>query len=428
MAARAGVTDLLRLGGRLGTGYLRERGSFDAGAIGCRWAREILARDDAHDIRIALPGGGLDLVTHADHSQAVLAAAPGSGGYSAGKLKANAMSFLAPHALTVEDGVAWQRLRLFNEAALATGGPHPFAQTFLERVRDAFSRTLSTRDHVEAAMARAMVGIVLGRETTGEPHAADDVRILFGVVSSPLRRKLLGPLYRSRRKRLYVQLERRWQESSDDEPTLIALARRHAPDAPLKQLLEQVPHWMFTFTGSGTDLLTRTLALITSRPEVHRRVLAELTAAGPLELADTMERLPYLNACLLETGRLFPPVTRTFHRSASAAPAALTAPELIHWFPLLQRGEELGSSVHYFIPERWLNDALDAPALASNLFLRGPRACPGSDLILFVCRAALARQLGELGIATRQSRLSRDPLPISFPKREARFPVSEASQ
>jgi cytochrome P450 len=192
---------------------------------------------------------------------------------------------------------------------------------------------------------------------------------------------------------------------------------------------------MFTFTGSGTDLLTRTLALVSSREDARRRVLAEVAAAGPPDRAETIERLPFLNACLLETGRLFPPVTRTFHGGApngGARDAAHEAagggrgPEYVHWFPLLQRDDALGPDVHAFRPERWLTPEPDAAAAASNLFLRGPRACPGADLILFVCRAALARQLAELGVAARSERLARDPLPVAFPGREARFTSSEA--
>ena len=58
-------------------------------------------------------------------------------------------------------------------------------------------------------------------------------------------------------------------------------------------------------------------------------------------------------------------------------------------------------------------------------FLRGPRACPGQDLILFVIKAAAATQLGELGLSAQQDRLAQDPLPISFPPIETRFTVSQ---
>jgi len=49
------------------------------------------------------------------------------------------------------------------------------------------------------------------------------------------------------------------------------------------------------------------------------------------------------------------------------------------------------------------------------------------DLILFVCKIALARQIGELGVTAMQDRLTEDPLPVSFPKMDARFRRSEAN-
>jgi len=182
---------------------------------------------------------------------------------------------------------------------------------------------------------------------------------------------------------------------------------------------------MFTFTGSGTDLLTRTVCMVTSRLDVHSKVLGEIRNAGPADQAETVGRLPYLEACIRETGRLFPPVTKTFHRPSAGRPVG-TKEETVHYFPLLQRDDALGATVHEFRPERWLERALDAPAAASNLFLRGPRACPGQDLILFVIKAAAAKQLGELGLSAQQQRLARDPLPISFPPIETQFTAARS--
>jgi hypothetical protein len=45
------------------------------------------------------------------------------------------------------------------------------------------------------------------------------------------------------------------------------------------------------------------------------------------------------------------------------------------------------------------------------------------NLVLFVCKVAAARQLGELGLAAHDDRLARDPLPISFPAPAPRFTV-----
>ena len=417
-AASAGLFDVVSLLAQLGVGKLRS--SFDAQAAGCRWARAAMEKQGATTLRIGVAGRTIDLIGSRERSSGVLAASPAGGEYGAGKLKKGGMSFLAPHALTIADGEAWHRCRTFNEEVLGTGATHALAQAFLERVRAAFDRPAVGTDGIRAAMARAMTGIVLG-EGAGTERAADDVAVLFDVVQSPLRRKLLGFRYRGRRQRLYAAIARCYDSAADGDAMLLALARRSADGLARDELLHQVPHWMFTFTGSGTDLLARTLALITSRPPVRKRVLDELAATGSPSLPQTIERLDFLNACLLETGRLFPPVTRTFHRRASGGN------DIVHYFPLLQRDDALGATVHDFVPDRWLESKPDAAAAASNLFLRGPRACPGADLILFVCRAALARMLGDFAVEGGGATLARDPLPLSFPEREARFTAAEAT-
>jgi cytochrome P450 len=413
--ARAGVLDLLQLGAALGVDRLKGKAS-DPAAAGRRWADRLMARDGGRDID--LPVLPIELVGNREHSERVLWTPPDNAGFEPGRTKTEAMSFLAPGALTIAHGDAWRRLRPFNEQVLGAGQTHPFAQTFLFHVRAAFAAPVHDENDIRAAMGRAMVKIVLGDVN---PHLdpARDVSKLFAVVQSPIKRKLAGFLYHGRRQHLYDLIARKWEylsESSEGarEESLLAMAVHGAGVADRTTLLQQVPHWMFTFTGSGSDLLTRALCLITSRDHVRARVLDEIDAVR------SPERLTYLNACILEAGRLFPPVTKTFHQAAGAGRPR----EFAHYFPLLQRDDSLGPTVHEFRPERWLETPLDAAASASNLFLRGPRACPGMDLILFVCKAAIARQLAELGVSAAQDRLTRDPLPISFPKVSRRFTTS----
>jgi cytochrome P450 len=402
---------------------MRTGEAFDAGAVTCEWARALMQPDGARALEVTVAGKGIQLVGDREYSQRVLGDFPSSRGYAAGVPKVSAMSFLAPHALTIADGEAWERLRPFNERVLGTGGIHPYAQAILDRVNAAFSRPVPDVAGLRAAMGRAMVGIVLGDATPGGAQAAEDVRDLFGVVQNPVKRKLLGWRYRSRHRRLYEVLGRAWDAATPADQTLIARARYGAPAGDRTTMLEQVPHWMFTFTGSGTDLLARTLVLVTSRPAILRRVVDEVHAAGPLEQPGPVERLPLVEACLLETGRLFPPVTRTFH----SHPARPGTPTLAHWFPLLQRDDRLAQGVHEFTPDRWLGPELDAAAAASNLFLRGPRACPGMDLILFVSKVALARLVAGFGITAPHARLASDPLPVSFPGIPSRFNVPEVA-
>ena len=416
--SRASPGDLLRLVARLAVARLRGA-SGDPAAVGCRWARERMAHESSGDLELPFPGRRLRLVGNRDLSQRVLTAPPDDDGCPAGRLKVEAMRFLAPHALTITDGEAWRRLRAFNERVLASGGRHPFAQDFLDRVRAAFAPPATTVEGLRRAMGRAMVGIVFGGIGAEGDRLAADARVLFDVVASPPKRLLVGAFYRRRRARFYDALARRWKTADPGAPTLLALARREATatSGTPRELLEQVPNWMFTFTGSGTSLLVRTLTLVACRAEVRARVAAEVAACGDAGRIESLERCRYLQACLLEAGRLFPPVAKTFHRQ----PAAGDDVELVHSFPLLQRDEALGGDVHDFRPERWLAPELDAAAAASNLFLHGPRRCPGREIILLATSAAIARLIGEQGVTARAGRLARDPLPVSFPQREARF-------
>jgi len=423
MPARAGVFDMLSLGATLGAELLKGSKS-DPAAAHRRWADHVMKRDGGADIDVAiLP---IEMVGNRAHSNELLASAPDEGVVTPGHTKADAMRFLAPAALTIASGDAWRRLRPFHEQVLGTGGTHAFAQTFLFHIRAAFAAPVHNESDIRAAMGRAMIKIVLG-DVNPRLDPARDVTKLFALVQSPVKRKLLGFLHRRRRDHLYDLIARKWEylaESSEGsrEETLLAIAAHVAPDTDRTSLLQQVPHWMFTFTCSGTDLLTRALCLITSRHHVRERVLDEIRGCGPIDKATTVERMVYLNACILEAGRLFPPVTKTFHERR-AAPGG-RAREYAHYFPYLQRDDSLGPTVHEFRPERWLEPTLDAAAAASNLFLRGPRACPGMDLILFVCKTAIARQVAELGVSARQERLARDPLPVSFPKVSGRFTTS----
>ncbi len=414
---RAGAAALMRLAASLARERRRAEPERDAGRAVCEWARALMG-PGAADVHV--PALRRTLVGDPRHSAGILAGEPSSAGYCAGPTKVGGMSFLASHALTIVDGEPWRTLRAFNEEVLATGAPHPHAQAFLGHVRAAFHAPVSDQDDVSRAMGRAMVGIVFGDAAAPFSDPGKDARELFDVVASVPKRKLQSRRYAGQRQRYYAMLRERWEAAvADGAPTLLARARGAAPAVDTQVLVEQIPNWMFTFTGSATKLLTRTLALILSRDEVRTRVIDEIASAGPSDDAATVHALPYLNACLLESGRLFPPVALTFHRPGAAVDR--DAPELVHWFPLLQRDDALGADVHAFRPQRWLEPSGDPVRAASNLFLRGPRRCPGEDLVLFVCRAALVRLVAELRQAGGGTRLARDPLPISFPHREATF-------
>ena len=98
----------------------------------------------------------------------------------------------------------------------------------------------------------------------------------------------------------------------------------------------------------------------------------------------------------------------------------LRSPDPFGYFPLQQRDRSRDPTADEFRPERWINDPAESRERYPNLFLRGPRTCPGEDLITFVCQSAIAALTGA-GQRVAASTLAADPLPLSFPERELRF-------
>jgi cytochrome P450 len=150
-----------------------------------------------------------------------------------------------------------------------------------------------------------------------------------------------------------------------------------------------------------------------------------LDAAGPID-QDSFEYavLPFLEACLLESGHLYPPVTHTFHRAAEGAsvgnvqiPAGM---EIMHLFPLFTTGSAYGATGSpRFNPDRWMHG--NSPACSFDPFLGGARGCPGKSLILLICKTALASLLMQQRIVVQAPGIGAGPLPAEFPRRGIHF-------
>jgi cytochrome P450 len=416
--------DLCRLGMRVAGEALRHPRSFDLGLVLHEWLRQMTVRHRSPNVRLRLPAAPMLLVTDREVSHRVLAAKPRHDGYAAGTMKRNGMSYLAPRALTIAEDDHWTRLRPFNERVLCAGRPHEFQKVFLRHVRRAFAEPVASVEDIRDRMGRAMLAIVFGEGVT--PAAlAGEIRAVFGLVQNPVKRKLAGARGRRRVAALYESLRRAWQDGEGaGESSLLGLARKAREDQDPETLLQQVPHWMFTFTGSGSDLLTRGLAMIGSRPDVLRRVRDELPPAGQLDEPASIDALHYLEVCLLEGARLYPPVRFTMHRAGAADSlnGARIPPgtELLQVFSLTQRDRGADPTADDFRPERWLSSGSGAEAAYPNLFLSGARRCPGRDLILFVCKGAAAHLL-HAGLVVGTGKLAGDPVPFSFPARSLEF-------
>jgi cytochrome P450 len=381
------------------------------------WIRQQRAQG-ATGLSISLLGKQFLLVAGPAYSAHVLEPPPVTTGYVEGRLKRSSMAFLAPRALTISHGDAWRRRRAFNERALCSGRPHDLRAPILDAVREAFVTPVHSPEEIRDRMRRVMLRVVLGKGA--DPALAGDIDALMGVVGSPPRRWALGWRSRGRRARFYRALHVRREAAP--ATSLLGYAGT-SEELDSVEAIEQVPHWMFPFTGSASDLLIRAIALAGSRPAVVERIAAECAGAGSLDDPDAIDRLAYLEACILEAGRLYPPVAVTFHTPMNgdtfAGSRIAAGTEVVHYFPFLHRGIE-DPAAHRFDP--------DHPAPASNLFLSGARACPGRDLILFVLKAATATLLVEHRLGVHAPALAVDPVPLAFPERDVQFVAAAADR
>lgn len=416
--------DLCRLGMGAAGEMLRHPRSFDLGRVLHDWLRRMTVRHRSPNVRLKLPAAPMLLVTDRELSRHVLAARPSGDGYGAGTMKRKGMSYLAPKALTIAQDADWARLRPFNERVLCAGRPHEFQGVFLGHVRRAFAEPVTSVEDIRTRLGTAMLAIVFGEGVAPE-RLVSEIRALFGLVQNPVKRKLAGDRGKRRVEALYESLRQAWRHAeAASGPSLLGLARAASGGESVETLLQQVPHWMFTFTGSGSDLLTRGLAMIGSRADVLRLVRAELGAAGPLDAPASIDTLRYLEACLLEGARLYPPVRFTIHHAAAEDAVGDTrippATELLQVFSLTQRDRTVDSTADDFRPERWMSSESQAEAVYPNLFLSGARRCPGRDLILFVCKGAAAHLLHR-GLVVGTEKLAADPVPFSFPVKNLDF-------
>ena len=417
-----GVVDLLRLCGAVVAEGARHPLDFSLDAAFRSWATRACARLQSENLVVNLGVKKLLLVGSGELSSQILSQLPRSEGISTGSLKRSAMAFLAPRALTISDDGDWVRRRVFNEAVLQPERPHEFAQDFVRATLAAFAAPIASVADLRTAMGRAMLEVVFGGNAA--PRLAQEIQTLFGLVQNPLRRALTAPWAYRRRARFYDSLRALWADGDVSvNPSLLPIARRNAAGLEGAELLEQIPHWMFTFTGSATDLMTRALVLISCAPAVRARVLAEVQAAGPLGDAGHFAAMRLLEGCLLEAAQLYPPVTRTFRRALDAITVGdVSIPpgiEIMQLFPPLMSAAAGAAQARSFNPDRWLQ--ADPPVVSFDPFLGGPRRCPGRNLILLICQVALASLLVQQRLVVDAPGMGPRSLPAVFPRRGLRF-------
>ena len=136
-----GFVDLFRVAGRVTTAVLTGRKS-RIGLILNTWLQELLERHAARAVVVKVGPKRIPVVADPDLSRAVLEPAPEAGGFVAGPLEADAMSYLAPRALTLAQDADWRALRKSTKRSFPrvarTRMRGPSCRSFGRRLPDRF--------------------------------------------------------------------------------------------------------------------------------------------------------------------------------------------------------------------------------------------------------------------------------------------------
>ena len=177
---------------------------------------------------------------------------------------------------------------------------------------------------------------------------------------------------------------------------------------------------LMTFLAAGHETtasaLTWAVYCLCRNPDVQTRLRAEIRS----ELSDALQphgtmnsteidRLPYLNAVLQETMRIFPPVPLTLREAAhdttiqgQFVPAGVTV--VISPWAINTSKHLWGPDAREFNPERWLKPgAANSGGAESNYaigtFLHGPRSCIGKDFAKAEFACLVAALVGRFELA-----------------------------
>ena len=173
---------------------------------------------------------------------------------------------------------------------------------------------------------------------------------------------------------------------------------------------EDLVNQLMTFLAAGHETTASAMSwavyCLCQYPETQLKLREELRSQLPAlhdpntQISSTdIDRLPYLNAVLNETMRLFPPVPLTMRESANDTTIAGafvpkgTTIVICPW--AINTSRELwGADAREFKPERWLGSNANSGGAESNFatvtFLHGPRSCIGKAFALseFACLVA----------------------------------------
>jgi cytochrome P450 len=182
---------------------------------------------------------------------------------------------------------------------------------------------------------------------------------------------------------------------------MLQLLEKHQSEAwNADSLFPHVRAVLLASVHSTTTALTATLQFVLRHPQPRNKLIQELKAAsgntGPIHVEE-LTKLPYLNAVIDESLRLFPPIPLLGPRVSPGLELdgvyVSKGKEMLTSLYSLQRNPQYFPQPDSFIPERWLEPNAVMQKAAFHPFSTGSRSCIGKHLAMQVLRLSVARIL-----------------------------------
>ncbi|KXH44303.1 cytochrome P450 3A19 [Colletotrichum simmondsii] len=316
----------------------------------------------------------------------------------------------APNLLTTTDRTAHKRLRTALQPAFTAKAlmeQEDIVQHHVNRAVESLGsklqegKMMSISDHVGK-----MIWSIVGDLSFGEPLLHDQMKtpILGGLAKLPV--MIVPHIFRVPKNFLLMNQLRGCigrQGGRKDFLTAILSAKESAGLTQPEMLSNSA---LFAMVGYDTSATTLSAVFyhVLRDPDHYQRVQGEVREAFSSIsdiTAQSVLRLPYLNACIQETLRLTPPINgRGSHRiSPGAVIDGLYVPKGVNvsadiW--TIQRKPEYWALADKFRPDRWLDNGPGTVfehdvRTSYRPFLVGPRVCIGREMALQSIRLTVAK-------------------------------------
>ena len=385
------------------------------GARAMRFLRELRDKYACDHLWLWFPGGRTLMVLASETIDDVLASEANSADPA---LKKRALSRFVPDGVIISSGEAWRDRRAFNVEALDLDNVHRHAGAFsniavaeAQRLTSECS-TLRWADF-QSLGERVSHQVILG-DGAIDPAAASELAAMlpwsnvllrnsraFAAFYERIRRNLRGDVAVGPPACLMHDSMRLLESGTASESTRVP---------------SQIAFWFFVLKDAIELHIARTLALIATHPQVQARVRDEIDGAGAVGV-HTIERLRYLDACIMEQLRLWTPVPLLLRRTI--------APMTLRGGIAVDEGKQImiPAAFHHrdarFFggrADRFAPDAVgDGDHSPTYVFSAHRQRCAGRSLVMHVLKATLASLLERHRFDLVAPAIDCDRIPYLFP-------------